>query len=312
MPAPPGENRCESCGEPRNDPTQPCAQCGLAAPSIVTHDLACRRCGYSLRGLSLGTVCPECAAPVRLSLLGDFLAASDPSHVARLLRGALLVEIALYLGVLLSCIASPLALIVTAPSRPGLGTALVGAVHLALGAAGLIGWWLLSTRDPGGQSSARGEGARRTLRVCLAVSAGSTLLGAGGAASSLLIPDPFLRSQLVRGGVLIGSVTGIVQYFASVAYVRVLAARIPSADLGSTARTAMVMPLWIFGLGSPVLLLSWFTSGFRTPLALLAILTIAGMAIACLVWFLWYCSMVSGLRDRLETVRATMPQVLSD
>ena len=39
---------------------------------------------------------------------------------------------------------------------------------------------------------------------------------------------------------------------------------------------------------------------------------LAGMGMAALVWFIWYCSMVSGLRDRLETVRAMMPRVMGD
>ena len=36
--------------------------------TTVQHDLLCLRCGYNLRTLSINSVCPECAAPVRDSL----------------------------------------------------------------------------------------------------------------------------------------------------------------------------------------------------------------------------------------------------
>ena len=53
----------------------------------VADDVACYRCGYSLRGLDIGGLCPECGGPVDESaarhaarLRGDVvsLAASDP------------------------------------------------------------------------------------------------------------------------------------------------------------------------------------------------------------------------------------------
>ena len=39
-----------------------------AAPATIDRDLPCHRCGYNLRTLPAGGVCPECEAPVRASL----------------------------------------------------------------------------------------------------------------------------------------------------------------------------------------------------------------------------------------------------
>ncbi len=41
--------------------------------STLTGDHACARCGYNLRGLTRGGLCPECAAPVGDSLRGNLL-----------------------------------------------------------------------------------------------------------------------------------------------------------------------------------------------------------------------------------------------
>lgn len=244
-------------------------------------------------------------------MMGDFLAASDPAHLSRLVRGAMMVEIALYLGVLMWCVGSPIA-VAMVPRSSGVGGAVVGLASMALGALGLVGWWMVTTRDPGLHGASRGEAARRTLRACVVVSGISTVLGTAGITSGSLLGGPSLGPALVQGGVALGALTWVVKYFAIVSYVRVLAARIPSAGLRDTARTALVLPIWIFGIGVPLLIVSAILTSFASPVALIGLLVLAGMGMGVLVWFIWYCSMVSGLRDRLETVRATMPQVIPD
>ncbi len=60
-------SRMSETGEPR--------QGGAGKPRrSLAGDLPCLRCGYNLRGLSVVTVCPECATPVRATIL----AAVDP------------------------------------------------------------------------------------------------------------------------------------------------------------------------------------------------------------------------------------------
>ncbi len=60
-------SRMSETGEPRHG--------GAGRPRrSLAGDLPCVRCGYNLRGLSVVTVCPECATPVRATIL----AAVDP------------------------------------------------------------------------------------------------------------------------------------------------------------------------------------------------------------------------------------------
>lgn len=275
--------------------------------------MPCRRCGYNLRGLELDGICPECGALVRVSLIGDFLAAADPAHITRLFRGAILVEVTFYIYVLVSCVASPIALAIAVPrAASGLSGALLSVLHLALALLAILGWWLVSSPDPGRMPGSRGDALRRALRLCLILSACFTLIATFGTAIGSITSDPALSVLLVRGGAVLGACTWLVQYFASTAYVRVLALRIPSPELASTARSNIHMPLWTFGLGVPFAVITALVGVSVPAMVLLTILCLAAMAIASLVWFIWYCSMISGLRDRLDTVRLMMPQVAAD
>src|SRR5688500_14757059 len=76
--------------------TEPAGEVGRR----VADDVACYRCGYSLRGLDAGGLCPECGGPVDESaarhaarLRGDVasLAASDPRWLRRIAWGCGLV-----------------------------------------------------------------------------------------------------------------------------------------------------------------------------------------------------------------------------
>src|SRR5438876_3717954 len=53
----------------------------------VATDIACRKCGYNLRGLPISGRCPECGTPVGLSVKGDLLRFSDPGWLRALRRG---------------------------------------------------------------------------------------------------------------------------------------------------------------------------------------------------------------------------------
>ena len=54
---------------------------------VIEQDTRCRRCGYNLRGLARDGLCPECAAPVSVSVRQDFLCFAEPRYVGKLARG---------------------------------------------------------------------------------------------------------------------------------------------------------------------------------------------------------------------------------
>ena len=56
---------------------------------IVSQDFPCRKCAYNLRGLPSNGTCPECNAPVEISISGDLLRYSDPNYLESLRRGIL-------------------------------------------------------------------------------------------------------------------------------------------------------------------------------------------------------------------------------
>ena len=54
----------------------------------ISFNLACHRCAYNLRGLQRRGRCPECAAPIEVSVAGDALQFADPVWLANLALGA--------------------------------------------------------------------------------------------------------------------------------------------------------------------------------------------------------------------------------
>ncbi|MGB0716413.1 MAG: hypothetical protein ACPGXK_11070, partial [Phycisphaerae bacterium] len=59
--------------------------------ALLTEDLACRHCGYNLRGLTHGARCPECSAAVAESLREDYLRFADPEWLQKVRLGVDLV-----------------------------------------------------------------------------------------------------------------------------------------------------------------------------------------------------------------------------
>ena len=58
---------------------------------VVETEIACTRCGYSLRGLATTGRCPECGWSVEASLQGGLLRFAGPEYLASLVLGARIV-----------------------------------------------------------------------------------------------------------------------------------------------------------------------------------------------------------------------------
>ena len=155
-----------------------CPECG-ASPyaglegATLTDDRPCLQCGYSLKGLKISGVCPECGREVIRSLQGNLLVHSSSAFVRRLVGGATLV----LWGLVLYCV-SLLMSVIGFNSGLRNGSALMDLfgyagilTPVASAACSLTGWWLLTSPDPALIGADRSTSARKVLRVTLIVSA---------------------------------------------------------------------------------------------------------------------------------------------
>ena len=101
----------EQCSESVAETISPLSHVEIATDDSghLACDLACVECAYNLRGLPPDGKCPECGAPVRKALLGNFLEHASSEWVGSVYRGvhilswalpATFVISAMWLGVL--------------------------------------------------------------------------------------------------------------------------------------------------------------------------------------------------------------------
>src|SRR5207237_8574292 len=128
---------------------------------VVTADVPCRKCGYSVKGLSVTSRCPECGAPVGVAVHGELLRYSDPQWVKNLSKGASLAFWGSLLSIAVGIIVGAAAIFV----GPWIGpvVAFVG------GLVYLYGVWLLTEPDPSGLGEDQYGRSRPVARVRLAV-----------------------------------------------------------------------------------------------------------------------------------------------
>lgn len=127
----------------------------LDAEGRLAEDVGCRGCGYNLRGLDSGAVCPECSTPVGHSIAGDLLAFANPEWIQRLATGTRLVALgqiaSIVVGILTFLVVMSLAFRATNPQGIMTGKGImVGMGLLATGLAMVIVWgtWMLTAPDP--------------------------------------------------------------------------------------------------------------------------------------------------------------------
>jgi hypothetical protein len=173
------------------------ASAAASPPPVAPGSLRCVRCGYELFGLDAGGQCPECGAPVRISLRGGRLEFCGEEYLRSLHRGAVAAQAALIASVAAVVVPALYEMIQfmqqvaaaaasTATTAVASATTTARAFHLPtttqLGfdlVASLIsiyGWWCLTERDPGQRSKSGGEGARRLIRVTIILNGGAALL----------------------------------------------------------------------------------------------------------------------------------------
>jgi hypothetical protein len=237
---------------------------------VVTRaDVTCVACGYRLEGLDERGWCPECGTPVERSL--DFLEKSDPAHVARLRRGAILI----LAGILGYAIAITLTIVwivfvvFTGAGRPA-GAAgpfswLANLVWIAPMLVGALGWWWLSSPDPDPARRNIGDSPRQFTRGALAAIVALTLIGL--VASAWLPTSPGASPLAPLAVTLVAGILNIaawfVWFFSSMRYFSWLGVRLPDDRVSRRARRFM----WL----GPVLVIVGALCFYIGPLIALAI-----------------------------------------
>lgn len=210
-----------------------------AAGTLIT-DVACRRCGYNLRGLHRDGRCPECATAVGRSIQGDYLRLADPGWVRNLAKGSRYVTRALVGFVLLALVALPFGLVAAflsvSSGVPSPVFAILTGIGLVLqlGLFGVLfyGIWLSTAPDPSRIGEDQYATVRKLTRITAIICAVGSLTdtaakssASGGAALVVL--------QLVSGISGLAMITGVLAY---VRYLGRLAERIPDHKLVRRSR----------------------------------------------------------------------------
>lgn len=235
--------------------------------------------------------CPECGLSVERSIRGDLLRWRDPAYIKRLHTGALLVQAALAIAQL-AFVFSLLGPLIIASNPSGVSV-LLPALAVASGigvAVGLIlypvGWLFLTSKDPGRTDDEKGQRSRRLVRLSIVFLIASMVFTAGVSfvlplfLNSSTLNEQFigLMKFLTRGVQIISFLVCIVQYYASMVYLRWLAERIPSERVFKRAK----LLLWL----GPILLLFFC---FVIPPLIAVVL---------------YYNMLSWIRTELKAIRS--------
>ncbi len=194
------------------------------SPPTIAEDLKCTQCGYNLRGLTLGKLCPECGTPIERSIHGNLLKYADPDWVNKLRLGTLLMLWNLLIVILLNIAVGILT--VTGAAQAG-----ANMLSLIVGFLELWAVFLLTTPEP---AIAFGEDPitlRKLVRTCAVIDLVGQMLGEA-------VPTGGSQAwAFIAAGVII--LVGIVALFGQFIFLRRFAERIPDTRLAKTTTTVM-------------------------------------------------------------------------
>lgn len=221
----------------------------------IISDMACRRCGYNLRGLNQQSRCPECNTPAGLSTQGDLLRFADPNWVDRLSRGCSFI----LWGTLATLLAS-----FGVGCLMFIGLVPIGQIVAFLASLiSVYGAWLLTSPDPSGIGDDRYANARKIVRITLILGLASGFTNLGLQNLSL----PLVAFVVLMSLNTLAGLTSVVGEVAKYFYLRTLADRIPHPEYAARAR----LIAWAFAIGLPIVLLGSMLamvamlSGSNTP-----------------------------------------------
>ena len=290
----PGTSHCAGCGAGLRENKGACIYCGTRCKDIsapvgfisnqqpsepeiplsVPHNALCRGCGYSLAGLQVSDVCPECGRPVLESIRGDLLKFCDASYLKSLHRGVVLIQMGLILYLLATIATVGLGILGTAIGLGGNAGPVISVLGLFPIAASIAGWLIISIPDPGVNLEDKGDKPRRTLRTAALINTSAAVvaavLGAIFPSSSTstfgavtATGNPII--DVVSTAVTIASLVAfVIQYFMAMKYLHWLAPRIPNFELAAKMKkqtwliALLYFPGCIIGIGPLISLILFY------------------------------------------------------
>lgn len=206
---------------------------------VADDELRCIRCGYSLRGLMMDRVCPECGMDVSRSARGDFLEDADPHWLSRVRDGMKWMLAYIMISIAGVVLLMAVAVVFESPAMnlPYQAVAVIGALFgLATTAIYIVAIVMITAREPRFGELEEPVTLRKVILVCaIGGGIGGIIASMGG---MIEVGDPAAGSIMNGVGQLLALVT-YVAYFGMFVYLRRFAIRIPDARLARQTSTVM-------------------------------------------------------------------------
>ncbi len=276
----------------------------------LAEDVACRHCGYNLRGLALDGQCPECEMAIEKTLHAFLLRFCDPVWLKRLRSGLTLLIAMIFAGLAVGFIFG-LSFLLLIGGTGETSLPLVSAFVLLLAGIWcmqLIAYWRITSPEPTPLHEENPLSARKIARVGLIISTASGLLGFAldrdmYSMATMDVADAPVQAGFAWTLYLLSTGLGLIGLFALCVYARSIALRFPADKLAKSTRLVMwgyTIPAAAAAILQPVAEAYYSTStslgGFEIALMIGQVV----FAIPVLVFGIWGIVLLFMYRHRLK------------